>query len=270
MTALNKQTLGLIGVGNMGTSILEGLLRQSLITSRQVFVFDKFAEKAEAFAIRYGVQKAASNAQLARASDIILLAIKPQDLAAVSQEFKAELRKEKVVISILAGMTLEKLGLALGQAAEIVRAMPNLGAKVGESLTALDGKDDAALSAAETVFSGCGKTVRLPEKYFDMYTALAGSGPAYFFLLMETLEKKALEQGFSPEAARLTAVQTAVGAALAARSASESPAELRQMVTSKGGTTEAALGVLEARKIRELFSSAYDAAALRGRELRGG
>lgn len=270
MTTLATKTLGLIGVGNMGTSILEGLIRQSLISGRQVFVYDKFAEKAEAFANRYGLRKAASNAELVRVSDVILLAIKPQDLGAVSEEFKAELKSEKIVISILAGMTLDKLEKTLGNTASIVRAMPNLGAKVGESLTALDGKDNNVLATAETVFSGCGKTVRLPEVHFDMYTALAGSGPAYFFLLMETIEKKALEQGFSPEAARLTAVQTAVGASLAAKAASESTADLRQMVTSKGGTTEAALSVLENGKIRDLFSSAYDAAAARGRELRGG
>lgn len=266
---LGTKTLGLIGVGNMGTSILEGLIRQSLISARQVFIFDKFTEKAEAFENRYSVQKSGSNAELVRVSDIILLAIKPQDLGAVSEEFKAELSRGKIVISILAGMTLDKLEQSMGTEASIVRAMPNLGAKVGESLTALDGKDKSSLAAAEVVFSGCGKTVLLPEVHFDMFTALAGSGPAYFFLLMETIEKKALEQGFSPEAARLTAVQTAVGAALAARSAPESSAELRRMVTSKGGTTEAALNVLESGKIRELFSSAYDAAAARGRELRG-
>lgn len=268
--ALRDKKLGLIGVGNMGTAILEGLLRRELVQAGRVFVFDKYTDKAEAFASRYGLGLASSNAEIAHLSDVILLAIKPQDLFTVSAEFRSDLGPHQTVISILAGMTLGKLKEALGDKSALVRAMPNLGAKVGESLTALDGPAEPSVALAEEVFSGCGRTVRLQEKLFDVFTALAGSGPAYFFFLMETIQAKAIEQGFSPEAARLTALQTALGASLLASSASESPAELRAMVTSKGGTTEAALQVLENNKARDLFSAAYDAAAERGRTLRGG
>ncbi len=267
---LENQSLGLIGVGNMGTSIVEGLIGRKLASPEKIWVYDKMAEKSQAFAAQHHVNVAASNAALAECCGIVILAIKPQDLTAVAGEFREKLKPSQTVISILAGMTLAKLEEALGLKASVVRAMPNLGAKVGESLTALTGKSQLALSAAEAVFSGCGQTVRLGEEHFDFFTALAGSGPAYFFLLMETIEKKALEQGFPKAAARLVAVQTAVGASLLAGSSPASPAELREMVTSKGGTTEAALKILESKNAREMFSAAYDAAANRGRELRGG
>ena len=267
---LDKQNLGLIGVGNMGTSIVEGLIGRRLAPASRIWVYDKMGDKSQAFARQHQVKVAASNVELADLCDVLILAIKPQDLTAVASEFRGNLKAGQTVISILAGMTLEKLEEALGKKGWLVRAMPNLGAKVGESLTALTGVSPQALSVAESVFSGCGRTVRLGEEHFDFFTALAGSGPAYFFLLMETIEKKALEQGFPREAARLVAIQTSVGAALTGRASSQSPAELREMVTSKGGTTEAALKVLESKNVRELFSAAYDAAANRGRELRGG
>lgn len=267
---LREKKLGLIGAGNMGSAILEGLLSRRLMTPASISVFDKMTEKADELARRLGVDPASSNAELVQKCDLILLAIKPQDLATVSAELRGVLSTRHTVLSILAGMTLAKLAEFLGRQAVLVRAMPNLGARVGASLTALDGTQAEAIALAEEVFSGCGKTLRLEEKHFDDFTALAGSGPAYFFLLMESIEKKALEKGFNADAARLTALQTALGAALTALSGTESPADLRKMVTSKGGTTEAALETLEKNKVRDVFSAAYDAAADRGRALRGG
>lgn len=263
-------TIGFIGAGNMGSAMLEGLLAQRVAAPSDLHVYDKDTARARNLKERHGVAADVSALDLVKTCRVIVLAVKPQDLEAAASEFRAALTSSHVVISILAGMTIEKLGKALGSAPQLVRAMPNLGAMVRESLTAVTSSSDEALAQAEIIFNACGKTVRLDEKFFDLVTALSGSGPAYFFLLMETLMAKGIERGLAPEVARTLAVQTAVGAAQAARNASDDPAELRRKVTSKGGTTEAALKVLSESGVPAFFSKAYDAAESRGRELRGG
>ncbi len=265
-----KEKVGLIGVGNMGTAILEGLLKKKLIAGTQVAVYDKITEKASAFAKKWKAVQASSNQDLVKKSECVILAVKPQDLVQTANEITGVWKKKHVLISILAGTPVASLRKATGLVPKIIRAMPNLGAKVGESITAITGQDSSALQAAETIFSGCGKVLRLEEKHFDLVTALSGSGPAYFFLLMEMLAEEGMRGGLSREQARLLAVQTALGAGLLAQGAAESPAELRAMVTSKGGTTEAALNVLEKGKIRKIFSEAIAAAHRRGAELSKG
>lgn len=268
--SIESKKIGLVGVGNMGSAILEGLLDRRLVSSSQVFVYDKFADKAGIFAQERGVSLASSVAELVQSADIVILAIKPQDLQTAADEMKPCLSREKTIISILAGSDLNKLKSAFGSDVVLVRAMPNLGAKVAQSLTALTCESDEALADAEEVFSGCGKTLRLSEEHFDLFTALCGSGPAYFFLLMETIEEKALAAGLDKTTAGLIASQTALGAALTAQASHNSAGELREMVTSKGGTTAAALQVLDDGLVRQIYSDAYDAATKRSVELREG
>lgn len=263
------EKVGIVGVGNMGSAILEGLLKEKLAETNQVWIFDKMKEKSSEFARNWKVHIAGSEKELVENVQIVLLAVKPQDLAKAGAEMKESFLSHHVLISILAGTPLAKIVKNVGSSARMVCAMPNLGAKVGEGVTALTGSDPHALSVAELFFSGCGKTVRLEESYFDLVTALSGSGPAYFFLVMELLEKMAVENGLSEEDARLLAVQTAVGAGELARSESVSPAEWRKRVTSKGGTTEAALKVLEKKKFSKIFIEALQAALKRGHELSG-
>ena len=264
-----KENVGLIGVGNMGTAILEGLIKKKLIAGPQIIVYDKITEKAGAFAKRWKAVRATSNKELSKKSGIILLAVKPQDLVSTAAEISDIWEKGHILISILAGMPIVRIRRVVGDIPHIVRAMPNLGAKVGQSMTAITGGSEKALALAGRIFSGCGKVLELEEKHFDLVTALSGSGPAYFFLLMEMLAEEGVKRGLSQKDAQLLAVQTAVGAGLLAQSASESPAELRARVTSKGGTTEAALNVLEKGNIRQIFSEAIAAAHRRGQQLSG-
>ena len=261
------KSIGLIGVGNMGTAILEGLLKKKLITASQVAVYDKIPDKAAAFSKQWKTRKALSNSKLVKQSDIVILAVKPQDLQQTAEEITSVWKKSHVLISILAGMPVAKIRKAVWGMPQVVRAMPNLGAKVGASITAITGESKTALSAAENVFLGCGTVIRLPEGHFDLVTALSGSGPAYFFLLMEMMAAEGVKKGLTQEQAVLLAVQTAVGAGLLAQASLNSPAELRAMVTSKGGTTEAALKVMEKNNIRKIFSEAIAAAHRRGAEL---
>ena len=263
---LNKK-IGLLGVGNMGAAILDGMLSEKIAKSSQLYLYDKVSSKVKKFAVSRKTKKASSAQDLAKKSDVLLLAIKPQDLSSLGKELKPYLTKQHVIISILAGTPLTKLKSALGSKAKIVRAMPNLGARVGESITALTGGGPSATSVAKKVFLGCGETVQLSEKHFDLVTAVSGSGPAYFFLMMEVLSDEARKRGMSRKDAELLAVQTAVGAANLARKSVFSPGALRQMVTSKKGTTEAALKEMKKHKFSTALSKGVSAAIKRGRAL---
>lgn len=262
-----EEKIGLIGVGNMGGAIVEGLFREKIVKPSHVWVYDKFTEKSQEFAGSWMVHSAKSSEELIRHTDVVILAIKPQDLDSVAAEIRGAFHSGQVVVSILAGVPIERLRKVFGPGVELVRAMPNLGAKAGESMTALTATSDRAFSFAEQIFSGCGKIIRLSEGYFDLVTAISGSGPAYFFLLMELLAKEGMAHGLTAHEANLLAVQTAVGSALLAAAEDVSPAELRKRVTSKGGTTEAALKIFEASNLPGIVAKAVQAALDRGKEL---
>lgn len=262
-----KKRIGIIGCGNMGGAILAGLLQNRIVSASQISVYDKVLSKAKAFARRWKTRPGKGNADVVRRSDIILLAVKPQDLFEAAKEFQGAFDSRHVVISILAGTPIAKVRRAVGPRPAIIRAMPNLGAQVGSAITAITGNQTRAIQEAEAIFSGCGATVRLSEKYFDLVTAISGSGPAYFFLLMELLAKEAKAHGLSESVARELAVQTAVGAGLLARRSKLSPAELRRQVTSRGGTTAAALAVFEKEGLEKIVSKGLKAALRRGRQL---
>jgi len=268
MKTLGNKKIGVVGVGNMGASILEGVLSRRLATPSCVWVYDVALDKARSFAALYHVGRVSSVAELLKKTDVVLLAMKPQDFQNFALEHRFLFRPGQIVISILAGMTTEKITKALGKNVTVVRAMPNLGAKAGQSMTVISGRNKTALSLAATLFAGCGEVVTLPEKMMDLVTAISGSGPAYFFHLMELLTDFGVKQGLSPKIARVLAVQTGLGAALLAKSSKESCGELRQRVTSKKGTTEAALKTLQRGKFGKIFHQALRAAMNRSRALR--
>lgn len=259
--------IGLIGVGNMGTAILEGLLRKHLVKSSQMIIFDKVDSKSQQFARRWKVTKVNAAADILKECSVILLAVKPQDLSADFLSGIKGIHASQVIISILAGTSVKKIQRIFGKKACIVRAMPNLGAKVGQAVTALTSTSAKGLKQAEYVFSGCGTTLRLPEKQFDLVTAISGSGPAYFFYLMELLIEAGQKRGLSQGQARSLVVQTALGASLLAGSGNLLPGELRKMVTSKKGTTEAALKIFMKAHFSQTVDRAVEAACRRGREL---
>jgi pyrroline-5-carboxylate reductase len=265
---LGNKKIGFIGVGNMGASILEGVLAKHLASPSYVWVYDKDTAKARSLARRHHVRLASSLAELLKKSDRVLLAMKPQDFAGFAAEYRSFFRPGQTVISILAGVTTEKIAKALGKSLTIVRAMPNLGAKAGQSMTVICGQNKAGLSFAKTLFAGCGEVVTLPEKKLDLVTAISGSGPAYFFHLMELLTDFGVKEGLSPEVAEVLAVQTGLGAALLAKGSKESCGELRQRVTSKKGTTEAALKMLQRKRFGKIFQQGLRAAMDRSRALR--
>jgi len=260
-----------VGFGNMGSALVEGFLDKG-IAPEHMTVLDK-ADSAKAKAKTLGVSLIRSPQDLAHKPQFIILAVKPQVMDVVVPEY-AHLTSEGVCfISVAAGQTLKKLQGYLGASARIVRAMPNTPASVGAGVTVLCATSNLAveqMAVAETLFGCVGEALWLEdESLMDAVTAVSGSGPAYFFLMMEALEAAGVEQGLPADVARRLAVHTAYGAGkLAAHHIGDtSSAELRIAVTSPGGTTEAGLNALTQGGLVGLVGKAVTAATRRGKEL---
>jgi pyrroline-5-carboxylate reductase len=218
------------------------------------------------------VEALESNTEIAERADIIVLAVKPQVLKSVAEEIGPAVQaRQPLVVSIAAGIRSDDLQVGLGGNVAVVRAMPNTPALVGAGATGLYAGADvtpAQRDEAETVLRAAGVVVWVAdESLMDVVTALSGSGPAYFLLVMEALEAAAIAQGLDADTARLLTLETAFGAAKMALEDGESPAVLRERVTSPGGTTEQAIKSLETNNIRAAFEQALVAATERSREL---
>jgi pyrroline-5-carboxylate reductase len=268
---MNTQTIGFIGGGNMARSLAGGL-RNNGWDSQHLFISDPEQAVCDTLRDRLGVRVTSDNAEVAGSVDVLVLAVKPQVLAAVARDLAAVVsQKPPLVISIAAGIRTGDIARWLGDGVPIVRAMPNTPALVGSGASALfagPGVTEAMRATAESILRAIGVAVWIDkEDQMDVVTALSGSGPAYFLLVMEALEAAAVEHGLDRETARLLTLETAFGAAKMALEDDEEPARLRERVTSPGGTTERAVQTLEAAGIRTHFEKALAAAAARSREL---
>jgi len=263
------QKIGIIGFGNMGEALLKGWLSADLARPEQIMIFDPSSERLEAARQQYGVQIAANNLDLVSASEIVLLAVKPQVLARVLEEIRAQGKETHLIISIAAGISLDFLEEFLPQA-RIIRVMPNTPTMVQAGMAALAlgsraTEDDSQL--AQQLFKAVGQAVMVEEKYLDAVTGVSGSGPAYVFVLLEALADGGVKMGLPRETALLLAGQTVLGAAQLLLQSQQHPGRLKDMVTSPGGTTIAALHVLEQGGFRGLVISAVETAARRAKEL---
>ena len=267
-------TIGFIGSGNMAEALIKGIITTGVYKPENIFISDIRPDRLTFLAKQYGVQKADSNAALAAKVDILVLSVKPQNMTDALQSIKDAVGADTFVISIAAGIKVANIAAVLGDTA-IVRVMPNTPALIGEGAGALFANDKAKpmLEKAKSIFSAVGKTVVVNnEGLIDAVTAVSGSGPAYYFLLMEEMIKAATTLGLPETVAKDLVLQTAKGAALLAVEADsrgEGPAQLRQKVTSPGGTTEAALKVLAKGKFGPLIEAAIKKARDRSRELSG-
>jgi pyrroline-5-carboxylate reductase len=265
------QRIAFIGGGNMATALIGGLLARGAAPGA-ITVADPDPQQRARLSRDAAVAVEQDGAAAAHGADIVVLAVKPQQMAEVARGLAPVLAgRRPLVISVAAGIRLHDLARWLGAGVPLVRAMPNRPALVGAGVTALyaePGVDDTARDVAEAILRACGPTVWVPdEAQLDVVTAISGSGPAYFFLLIEVLESVAMELGLDPATARTLAVETAQGAGRMAAESTDTPAELRAQVTSKGGTTAAALAVLEEAGVRDIFRRAVTAAARRSGEL---
>jgi len=268
---MSTETLAIIGAGNMGASLVGGLIHQGF-SPQQLWVTDTDLKKLQQLHSQFNVQITSNNQDAAKIANVIILAVKPQRIAIVAQELKESVSiKRPLIISIAAGVRESSLQKWLGHQSAIVRCMPNLPALVGMGATALFANSyvsDNDRQLAETILRAIGMTVWLDdENLMDAVTALSGSGPAYFFFVIEIMQAIGEKWGLSREMARALTLQTACGAARMAFDSPYSAEELRKQVTSPGGTTEAALQILEKGQFRELFTQALQAAYQRSREL---
>ena len=263
--------VGFIGAGNMARSLAGGLLKNGW-GQAQIILSDPEPSQRDAVESILGIKSFADNATVAERADILVLAVKPQMLSAVSQGLASVVqRKNPLIISIAAGVRIEDIDRWLGGGMAIVRTMPNTAALIGSGAAGMFANkrvNESMRNQAESILRAVGITVWLSDEYLmDAVTALSGSGPAYFFLVMEVLEQAAIEAGLEPKQARLLTLETAFGAAKMALEGHEEPAQLRHRVTSPGGTTEQAVKVLEAGGIRRLFKDAVQAAVNRARAI---
>lgn len=263
-------TIAFIGGGNMARSLVGGLLARGW-RAEQIVAADPLPAQLDSLRAQFAVRVTDDNVVAARDADVIVLAVKPQMMRKAAGEIRTAIAaKRPLLISVAAGIRASDIQRWLPGIA-IVRAMPNRPALQGCGMTGLYATEDvstARRALAEQILGAVGATLWLErEQHMDIVTAVSGSGPAYFFLLIEMLEQAGVAQGLSPEVSRKLAIETAYGSGAMAHAATEPPAVLREQVTSKGGTTAAALQVLEDRRVREAFDAAVAAATRRAAEL---
>jgi len=260
-----------IGGGNMARSLIGGLIGRGT-PAHTLVVAEPMAPLRDALAADFGVTVHADNADAARGADVILLAVKPQVMATVCTGLAAVRGNDQpLYLSIAAGIGLAHFARWLGADAAAVRAMPNTPALVGAGACGLCANASVTpgqRALASSLLSAVGEVHWIEqESLMDVVTAVSGSGPAYFFLLMEAMIDSAVAQGLDAGTARALVLQTAFGAAVMSRSGDEAPAVLRKRVTSPRGTTEAAIEVFESRDMRDIVAAAIARATERGREL---
>jgi pyrroline-5-carboxylate reductase len=262
--------ISFIGGGNMGEAMLASVLAKGLSSAEEIMVSDISQPRREYLEQEYGITVTGDNRQVIGWGDIVVLAIKPQNLAEVMAWLSGAFNSPQLVLSIIAGARINTLCQGLGYR-QVVRVMPNTPAQIGEGMsvwTATVEVTEEQRKQAGAILGAMGREIYVAdEKYLDMATAVSGSGPAYVFLLAEALADAAMQVGFSYELARELVEQTILGSAEFMRHSSKLPSELRRMVTSPGGTTEAALARLEKGRFSELIEEAVTAAYHRAREL---
>ncbi|MFQ5936070.1 MAG: pyrroline-5-carboxylate reductase [Acidiferrobacterales bacterium] len=268
---MNQPMIAFIGAGNMGRSLAGGLL-QSGWDRTKLMLSDADPDQRWNVEALLKVRVLADNSEAVSVADVVVLAVKPQVMRAVAEGLAPVVqRKQPLIVSIAAGVRIADLERWLGGDLAIVRVMPNTPALVGSGASAMFANPRVQAQQqdiAESILRTVGVAVWLPrEELLDVVTALSGSGPAYFFLVMEALERAAIDEGLEADTARLLTLETALGAARMALEGDTDPAELRRRVTSPGGTTERAIAVLRDGGAAQLFSKAIGAATARSREL---
>jgi pyrroline-5-carboxylate reductase len=270
MSPLSNRTVATIGSGVMAESIIAGLLRGKLVEPNRIVGSEPRIERREELASQYGVRMVASNLEAARDADVILLSVKPQTLTKVGHELGGHLRPEQLVVSIVAGANCNVLTNLLDHR-QVVRSMPNTPAQIGRGVTvwyATPEVTELQCDQARVLLRALGTDLQVEdERFVEMATAVSGTGPAYVFLVMEALIDAAVHLGFPRHVAHDLVIETLEGSTAFAKATAEHPAVLRNMVTSPGGTSAAAIHEMESGRLRTVLSEAVWASYRRTVEL---
>jgi pyrroline-5-carboxylate reductase len=262
-----------LGAGKIGESLIAGLLRSKWREPAEIVATGRREDRVRELAERYGIDTTLSNAEAVVGAALVVIAVKPQDFDALLGEVSPAIATEQTVLSVAAAIPTSSIEQRVAQGVPVVRAMPNAPATVHEGIAGICAGAHAAdehLGLAEDVLSHLGSVVRVPERYMDAVTAVSGSGPAYFALLAEAMIEAGILLGLSREISTQLVVQTMLGTAKLLRDERMHPVELREMVTSPGGTTIRAIRELERSGVRAAFLNAIQAAMERSRELAAG
>jgi pyrroline-5-carboxylate reductase len=271
--AVERRRVAILGVGTIGESLLRGLLSGGWREPGELVATVRREERAAELSERYGVRATVSNAEAVTGAELVVIAVKPQDFDALLGEIGGLLSSEQTVLSVAAAIPTAAIEERVAAGVPVVRAMPNRPATVHEGIAGICAGAHAAdehLTLAEEALSHLGGVVRVPERYMDAVTAVSGSGPAYFALLAEAMIEAGILLGLSREVSTQLVVQTMLGTARLLRDEQIHPVELREQVTSPGGTTIRAIRELERAGVRAAFLNAIQAAMERSRELAAG
>jgi len=267
---MNERNVAFLGGGRMGEALVSGLIRSGGRTPGEVVVTCRREERARELTERLGVTATLSNPDAVSGASTLVLTVKPQDMEALLEIIAPSLTPEHLVITFAAGIRTSLIEKYAPPGTPVVRVMSNVPVLVDEAMSVISPgthAEDKHLSVAEDLLSSVGHVIRLPEKHQDAVTATSGSGPAYFFLLAEAMIEACILLGLSRDVATELIIQTMLGSARMLRETGKHPVELREMVTSPGGTTIAAIRHLEQAGVRAAFLNAIDAACIRSAEL---
>jgi len=265
-----KEKIGVVGAGKIGAAIARGVIRAGLVTKESVMASDVSDVLRQAIAQELGVKATANNGELCDFADIVILAVKPQIVDPVAKEIAGKLGKTKLLVSVAAGVPLSRIEANLSQGARVVRVMPNIPCVVGAGAAGFAGGSQATAADLEKVgviLNSFGIGLPVEEKYLDAVTGLSGSGPAYVFLFMEALADGGVQVGLARDVALKLAMQTVYGAARMALESNKHLGELKDEVTSPGGTTIAGLYAMEQKGFRGTVIDAVVSATKRSQEL---
>ena len=264
----SKYQVGLIGVGVMGEALISGLVTSRFPKAQIVFT-EKRSERAREISTKYGAREVELS-ELAKSSDVILLVVKPQDLADLLGSISKDLNEKALLVSFAAGKSTAFISEKIGKNAAVIRVMPNTPTLIGLGMAAISLGENVNQEQAKFVtdfLATCGKVISIDEKLQDAVTALSGSGPAYFFAFVEEMIKSGIALGLSSEQATTLAIQTIVGSAAMLEQSGKSATTLRENVTSPNGTTAAALKVFSEANLGKIIEEAMTAARDRSQEL---
>ena len=271
--ALDPRRIAIVGTGKIGEALVSGLLSSGWREPHELATSTRRQERADELRERYGVDATTANARAVSGASVVVIAVKPQDIETLLGEIGGLIATEQTVLSIAAAVPTARIERQLAPGVPVVRAMPNTPATVHEGIAGLCAgahAGDDQLALAEEVLTHLGRVVRVPESAMDAVTAVSGSGPAYFALLAEAMIEAGILLGLSREISTQLVVQTMLGTAKQLRDERIHPVELRERVTSQGGTTIAAIRELEMAGVRAAFLNAIQAAMDRSRELASG
>lgn len=261
----------IVGAGSMAEALISGIVKNDLLDPKNIWTTNRTnEERLVTLNKQYGVQFTYDVKELFEGAEVVVLAMKPKDALQAIKQIRSHLTKQMLIISVLAGIAISAIEELAEKPLAIARAMPNTSATVGKSATAIAVNKVVSFNQLETIkhlFGTVGLTTFVPEDQLDAVTGLSGSGPAYIYYLVEAMENSAVEIGLERQMAKELIVQTLIGAAEMLKSTTKPSKQLRQEVTSPGGTTEAGIQILEEHKVQHAFISCIKAAAIQSKKM---